>query len=442
MKKFLCILMSLLVLCPLALMQEEPQPAQELMDLLSHEKYEELFARSSKPMQEALASAKGYQQIWDGFVLQYGPFESLTVGESVPQEEYQVYRVDCYFERARLTLGMALDQEQLLSGLFVQSVEEAGLLEEDLLEGEEELLLRPEEPDETKGLLLLPKGEGPFPAVILIQGSGPSDRDESVFGMKPFKDLAQGLQKQGIASFRYDKYTYAHGKNLSKDQALRLTMREEYLLDALAAVRLLGQDERVGKIFLLGHSQGGQAAIRAAGELPPGSLSGLILLCATPYSITRLYVRQVRVALLQQDMEPAKREEALTTLASEEERLKTLMDTPDEDLLEAVFFNTFPALYLKDELAVNYQDLLLKAQLPLLIVQGGKDFQVKKEEGLLAWQEVLPQDADAVFQTYDNMTHLLYNLETASLGNASDYVPPRPVSNTLIDDLAQWVLTK
>lgn len=440
MKRFYCLLMCVLMLSPLARMEQgQAEAAQQLMDLLSRQQYEALFDQSSKPMQEALASAKGYQQIWEAFELQYGSFESLAVGESVSQEEYQVFRVDCYFERARLTLGVALDQQNLLSGLFVQNVEEAGIMQEDLQEGEEELLLRPQEPDETVGLLQLPPGEGPFPAVVLIHGSGGSDRDESVFGMKPFSDLAKGLAAQGIASLRYDKYTYAHGAKMSQEQARRLTMQEEYLNDALAAAALLAKDRRIGRVYLLGHSQGAQAAIRAAAQLPAGSLSGLVLLCGTPNSMADLYLRQVRDALDLPGVDPAQREAALLNLAREQERMASLATMPEEDLIMEVFFNAFSGWYLKDERSVDYQQLLDELQLPLLIIQGGKDWQVKREEGLLAWQALLGDSPDVAYKEYADMTHLLFDLQQASTGTAKDYAPPQPVSDQLIADIANWV---
>ena len=66
------------------------------------------------------------------------------------------------------------------------------------------------------GLLTLPDGtEGPFPAVVMVHGSGPSNKDERVLKLTPFKDLAEGLAKRGIASLRYDKRTFAYGRKMA-----------------------------------------------------------------------------------------------------------------------------------------------------------------------------------------------------------------------------------
>ena len=68
---------------------------------------------------------------------------------------------------------------------------------------------------ELPGILTVPKGDGPFPVVILLQGSGPSDKDETIGSLKPFRDIAEGLAAQGVAVYRFDKRTYVYGMELS-----------------------------------------------------------------------------------------------------------------------------------------------------------------------------------------------------------------------------------
>ena len=69
-----------------------------------------------------------------------------------------------------------------------------------------------------KGMLTLPDGDGPFPAVVLVHGSGSSNMDEKVGKLTPFKDIALGLADRGIASVRYDKRSYAHGLKMDLDR--------------------------------------------------------------------------------------------------------------------------------------------------------------------------------------------------------------------------------
>ena len=89
------------------------------------------------------------------------------------------------------------------------------------------------------GLLTLPDGAGPFPAVLLIHGSGPQDRDEAVGPNRPFRDLAVGLADLGVASLRYDKRTYTYGNSYTEEEVNAMTAREEVLDDAQLAIEAL-----------------------------------------------------------------------------------------------------------------------------------------------------------------------------------------------------------
>src|SRR5712692_10414563 len=103
--------------------------------------------------------------------------------------------------------------------------------------------------------LSLPVGAVPFPAVVLVHGSGPNDRDETVGQLKPFRDLAWGLASRNVAVLRYEKRTKAHAGQMAA-QRERLTVKEEVVDDALAAVARLCQVTTIDlqRIFVLGHS--------------------------------------------------------------------------------------------------------------------------------------------------------------------------------------------
>ena len=92
-----------------------------------------------------------------------------------------------------------------------------------------------EDPWKLRGTLTIPNGSGPFPAVVLLAGSGPQDRDETIGPNHVFKDLAEGLSTRGIVVLRYDKRTYAY-KTLDPQTT---TVKEEVIDDGVAAVKLL-----------------------------------------------------------------------------------------------------------------------------------------------------------------------------------------------------------
>jgi dienelactone hydrolase len=146
---------------------------------------------------------------------------------------------------------------------------------------------------ELPGTLTLPKGDGPFPAVVLVHGSGPHDQDETIGPNKGFKDLAYGLAAHGIAVFRYTKRTEKYGEKSSDDPA-KLTVDDEVISDARAAVALVAQQPKINpkQVFLLGHSLGAYLAPRiATGD---SQIAGIAILGANTKPIEQVIVEQVR----------------------------------------------------------------------------------------------------------------------------------------------------
>ncbi|MFC5451642.1 alpha/beta hydrolase family protein [Paenibacillus aestuarii] len=120
-----------------------------------------------------------------------------------------------------------------------------------------------------EGILTLPGSHTEkFPAVVFVHGSGALDKDETVGANKLFRDLADGLAIQGIASLRYDKRTFAHGKQMVQELGGKLSVKEEIIEDAIAAVEMLKKDPRMetNRIFIIGHSLGGTLAPRIDAE--------------------------------------------------------------------------------------------------------------------------------------------------------------------------------
>lgn len=142
-----------------------------------------------------------------------------------------------------------------------------------------------------RGTLTLPDRKGPFPAVVLVSGSGANDQDETVGPNKPFLDIALGLAARGIASVRYDKRTRDYPSSIDPRT---FTSTPEYVPDALAAIALLRREPAIDprRIFVLGHSEGGTYAPLIARRAP--NLAGVILLAAGAESIGSAIDRQVR----------------------------------------------------------------------------------------------------------------------------------------------------
>ena len=138
------------------------------------------------------------------------------------------------------------------------------------------------------GTLSVPKGEGPFAAVVLVHGSGPHDRDQTIGPNKIFRDLAEGLASKGVAVLRYEKRTKVHGAKLIEVKTI--TVREEAIDDAVAAAALLASQPEVNpSAWSCRHSLGGYLAPRSP---TVGKLAGYISMAGNTRPLEDLVVEQ------------------------------------------------------------------------------------------------------------------------------------------------------
>jgi uncharacterized protein len=141
------------------------------------------------------------------------------------------------------------------------------------------------------GTLELPNGKGPFPVVLIIAGSGPTDRDgNNPGGLKTnaYKLLAEGLAQNGVASLRYDKRGIGKSSSaMTREQDLRF---ETFVNDAVGWLEKLGQDSRFSKRFVIGHSEGSLVGILAAQKV---SVSGFVSIAGAGRAIDEILIEQL-----------------------------------------------------------------------------------------------------------------------------------------------------
>ena len=180
-----------------------------------------------------------------------------------------------------------------------------------------------------KGILTLPENsDGPVPAVVLVHGSGSSNMDEKVGKLTPFKDIAEGLARHGIACVRYNKRSFSYGLKMVRDKSLTITAKEETIEDAILATELLKSDSRIDsdKIFIIGHSMGGMLAPRIDAE--GGDYRGLIIMAGTPRRLEDVMKEQLGETLDQ--MNPFVRKLASGSINKLLEKFDGMYDMPDE----------------------------------------------------------------------------------------------------------------
>ena len=307
----------------------------------------------------------------------------------------------------------------------------------------EDVRLRPGEPDDTQAILTLPAAEGTFPAVILVQGSGPSDRDETVGAVAPFRDLAEMLTRRGIAVIRYDKRTYVYGQEIaSSADFTAFTVEEETIQDAITAGRMLAEDPRIdaSRIFVLGHSLGAMLAPRIVAE-SDGLFCGMILACGTNRSLLEIMLRQNEdaIAALPEDQQAAYQ----PMLAEARAQLKQLPSL-DGDAARALTILGQPGYYFWDMVQKpTAAEYLAQLQLPALIINGSRDFQINEEEGRQTWESVLPMDAPWLKTLWADVNHMLMKpeVDASAAGTTMEYYVPCTVDAETVSVIADFILT-
>ena len=292
-----------------------------------------------------------------------------------------------------------------------------------------------------KGLLTLPEGDGPFPAVVLVHGSGSSNMDEKVGKLTPFRDLAQGLAARGIAAIRYNKRSFTHGLKMVLDKKHPITVREETVEDALLAAQLLRADRRIdsGRVFLMGHSMGGMLAPRI--ECEGGDFRGLILLAGSP--------RRLEEIMLDQMAEIMSASTGLTKklMAKQHAQFSRLFeglyDLTDEEARQKKVGGGTTLYYFKEMGQPTVAQWLEKTNKPMLIMQGEKDFQVKAAVDFALYKDLLRQRENVTFRLYPGLNHCFVPARFDSIADAKkEFTPERHIGPQVLDDLANWILTQ
>ncbi|TVY11068.1 alpha/beta hydrolase family protein [Paenibacillus cremeus] len=290
-----------------------------------------------------------------------------------------------------------------------------------------------------EGILTLPDSlADKVPAVVLVHGSGPLDKDETIRATKLFRDLADGLAKEGIATLRYDKRTFTYGKQIVQEFGGRLTVEEEVIQDAMLAVQMLKKDPRVdaGRVFLLGHSLGGTLAPRIDAE--GGDLAGLVLLAGTPRTLEEVILDQNEDAIKQ--LEPSQQEVARTQVKELQDKFDAIAGMTEEIAQQTILIGNVYAWYLKEMKQHPVEKYLVQTTKPILVIQGDKDVQVSIEKDFNRYREKLKDHPNATFKLYPGLNHLFMKAVYGTLKDIwEEYNIPQTVVSTVVEDIAQWI---
>jgi hypothetical protein len=410
--------------------------AQEFVSQLLRFDFTSARDRFDDQMKSVLSETE-LQDSWMNLVKELGTLLFMDVESTSEVENYQMVVIRCHFQRAIVDVQLVFNDQQQISGLnFIPTqmeyhpsdyVEEDAFHEEEVTIGQGLWAL--------PGTLTLPDGPAPFPGVVLVHGSGPNDRDESIGPNKTFRDLAWGLATRGIAVLRYDKRTFTHAKQFTPEVVDKLTAKEEVLDDALLAIQLMRQRAEVDpeRVYMLGHSLGATLAPRL-GELDP-ELAGIIIMAGItrPLEDTILdqftYLYNLSGAIT--DQQKAELED-LKVKVDKVKGLKIGDQVSSQELPLGI-----SQAYWLDLHEHNVVDAVKTLTMPILVLQGGRDYQVLATDDYPGWKDALKGKDNATFQLFTTLNHLFLSGEGQS--TPQEYLVEGHVEEEVIDTILKWI---
>jgi len=395
------------------------------------------FAKAVEPFDDTMRRvlpSEALKSVWEQTSRPYGSFRQITATRVETAKEFTIVYVTLTFERGALEAKIAFRSDGRITGFFVVPASKYSPPPYVQPEAFEEIEMRvgrgffP-----LAGTLALPKGDGPFPAVVLVHGSGPHDRDESIGPNKPFRDLAQGLASRGIAVLRYEKRT----RQYSLVMALRLgalTVREETVDDAAAAVAALAAQPKIDarRIYVLGHSLGGTLLPRIA-QASDG-VAGFISLAGSTRPLEDHILEQTRYLLTLAGPPSDEQAAALAEIERQVAKVKSPDLSPETSITELPL-GIAPRYWL-DLRGYDPAEAAKAIQRPLLILQGERDYQVTMTD-FARWKEALQGRSDVRFISYPALNHLFMTGEGKS--SPGEYGVPGNVDEAVVRDIAEWI---
>ncbi|WP_290696631.1 alpha/beta hydrolase [Lacinutrix sp.] len=271
------------------------------------------------------------------------------------------------------------------------------------------------------GTLLIPNTVEKPNLVIIIAGSGPTDRDGNQNFLKgnSLKKLAEGLSAKNIATFRYDKRIVKQIRNGNVDKNI---MFNDFVEDAKSVVIYFKDSKKYNKIYIAGHSQGSLVGMLAAKD----NADGFISLAGAGQSIGNVLIEQVEKTA------PMFLEDTKRVVKILEEG-KTTSNFPPA---LASIFNLEVQPFMANWMSYYPQAEIEKLEMPILIVNGTKDLQVSEAEADLL-KAVVPK---AELKIIDKMNHVLVAIDGGNLENSKSYnETARALAPELIDTIIKFI---
>ena len=418
--------------------QDEKQLSLEFVALLKNAQYHQAYSMFDSAVIKKITE-DAFITAMQGATKQLGSIEEYSYDFGEKGKEYDKTYTKCTFQNNILDVELAFTQSGRIYGFhFVDpSRVEASKYTPppyDSAKGYTEVNITITTGKyKLPGVLTVPNTIKNPPVIIMVQGSGPNDMDESIGSNKPFKDMAIGLVRKGIATIRYEKRTLIYGAHMA-DDIHKATVNDEVIEDVLSAVNMagsLGCD--TNRIFVLGHSLGAMLAPRIAGQSK--KIRGIIMMAGDSRLLEDVMIDQYKYLASLDTASARKNKQRIDMAIKQAEYAKSPSlkpDAPDSLLPLGV-----PAPYWIDINNYNQVKAAEALTIPIFIMQGERDYQVTMDDYNL-WKDKLHKKKNVTLKSYPKLNHLFMEGE-GKKSTPAEYDNPQHIPMYVIDDIATWL---
>jgi uncharacterized protein len=389
-----------------------------------------------------LPDAKLLERTWEGVLLHSGSFMEVVNSKIDSLAGNNFVTTTCVFEKLSLDFRVSFNSFGEINNIvFLPSILTEKYVQPDYVKRRKfkEVQVYFKAGDFLiPGTLSIPKCGRKIPLVILVHGTGPMDRDNSVGASKMFKDLAWGLSSKRVAVLRYDKRTYVYAARISEYYGDKFTVNEEIVIDALAAAEFGKTIKRIDvkKIIIAGHGMGGTIAPRIINMKP--ELAGIIVMAGFARPYEDLILDQARylgrvTAINSIYSEPISFERLERQVAMVKNPLLSL-ETPSSELPL-----NLSSKYWLDLKNYNQISSARNVKRKIFFLHGENDQMVSITDFSI-WKNGLKHSKNASFKLYDNVNH--YFIETDFRKDNNDNVVSGSVPYQVLIDVLKWIKEK
>jgi uncharacterized protein len=376
------------------------------------------------------------KQMWESIPRFTGDYLGYSDIRAEKKDTTESVYIRCAFEKTKMDLALSFNQVQKIIGIFFLPPKNAASYEMPEYNKShkyyETKLAVKTGTLEMPGVLLIPNVVENPPVVILLGGSGPTDKDGTIGPNKVLKDIAVGLSSMGIATYRFDKRTIKYGNEIQQNTS-KFGIEQEVIEDALSAIKLIRNypNTKNSKIIVAGHSLGAYCAPMVA--LKSKDVSGVVLLAGNARPLEDLILEQYTYIFGLDSIDSNEKAE-LKKIEEQVARVKNtkqLKISQEKDL--PLNLNSYYWQSLK-----KYDQIKTAKSIkqPILVIQGERDYQVTMKDYEI-WKRELAGNKKNMFASYPKLNHLFISGESKS--TPEDYDKPGHVDEFVIKTIIDFI---